>query len=170
MFEPCSLTDEGRRAADEISTRYWEAALADDEAARAECRRRASAAGLEQIATGSRRTVFAVADELVVGSAECVLKIPHELFGYLEHRAEVASWKRMPEEARRHVAPIWERGEGWHLLPRAETDVTSRKILEVWSALSDAVWYCENANWGHNIGRVDGRPVVLDYGRGCFEI
>lgn len=170
MLDPCSLTDEGRRAADAISTRYWEAALADDGAARDECRRRAAAAGLEKIEAGSRRIVFAVADELVVWDAECVLEIPHELFGHLENRAEVASWERMPEAARRHVAPIWEYGEGWHLLPRAETGVTSREVLEVWSALSDAGWYCENANRGHNVGRVDGRPVVLDYGRGCFEI
>lgn len=164
------MTERGRAVAERIADCYVEVDIEREFDSKAECRRLAESEGFELIASGLSRNVFVPDDRLVDGEAACVVKIPTRLLGAYETRREIRYWNRLPEEATRYLAPVWDHGLEWLLMPRAETDLTSEEITRIWSGLSAAGWYCEDANWAHNLGRVNGRPVVLDYGAGCHPL
>lgn len=169
--EPCSLTDRGRELADEIAERFWVPGLREDEAGRRAAWEHAAGHGFEEAMRGSKRTVLRIPDEHVVGDFECVLKVAHTLYGRAENLGEIDSWERMPDASRRYVTPVWEAGDdyGWLLMPWAGGPVSSADVLDVWAGLADAGWVCKNANWGHNLGKLAGRPVITDYGQGCYR-
>lgn len=169
--EPCSLTDRGRELADEIAERFWVPGLRENETGWREAWEYAADHGFEEAVRGSKRTVLTVPDEHVVGDFDCVLKVAYRLYGYAENLGEVDSWERMPEAARQYVVPVWESGgeNGWLLMPWADGPVSSAGVLDVWAGLTDAGWVCRNANWDHNLGKLAGRPVITDYGQGCYR-
>lgn len=108
--------------------------------------------------------------DLPTADRACVLKVPSRLIGSYENRREAIYWRELPGEVCRHLAPVYDEGVEWIPMPEADQDLTSREILELWSSLREAGWACDDAIWHHNLGRADGRPVILDYGAGCREI
>jgi hypothetical protein len=53
-------------------------------------------------------------------------------------------------------------------MPRAETDVTKGDLRELVADLEARGWTGEDAKL-ENVGLIDGRPILLDYGKGNFE-
>lgn len=165
-----SLTDAGRELATELADCYVEVDIDRRFTSKDECRELAGTHGFELVATGLGRDIYRVPADLLTADRSCVLKVPTRLIGSYENRREAIYWRELPGEVRRHLAPVYDEGVEWILMPEADQDLTSREILDLWSSLRRAGWVCEDANWQHNLGRVDGRPVVLDYGAGCREI
>lgn len=165
-----SLTDAGRELAVELADCYVEVDIERKFATKDECREFGVDNGLELLATGLGRDIYLVPPELLTANRECVLKIPSRLMGSYENRREATYWRELPAAVRRHLAPVYDAGIEWLLMPLAEQNLTSAETLGLWSSLTAAGWACKDANWHHNLGRVDGRPVVLDYGAGCRQI
>jgi hypothetical protein len=165
-----SLTGTGRDLAVEIADSYVEADIERRFSSKEECREFAATHGFELLATGLGRDIYRVPVDLLTADRDCVLKIPSRLIGSYENRREALYWRELPAAVRRQLAPVYDDGVEWILMPEADQDLTSGEILELWSSLREAGWACEDANWQHNLGRVDGRPVILDYGAGCHEI
>lgn len=166
------LTDRGRAVADRVADCYVEVSIDRRYHSREECRDLAASLGLDLVAMGVGRDIYAPEPALVAGDGECVLKVPKNLLGAYESMRELTYWRTLPAAVRRYLVPILDHGDDfrWLLMPWAEADLTSAEILELWSALCDAGYAFEDANWAHNLGRVDGRPVVLDYGGGYVEL
>lgn len=165
-----SLTDTGRDLAAELADCYVEVDIERRFSSNDECREFAANHGFDLLATGLGRDIYRVPVDLLTADRACVLKVPSRLIGSYENRREAMYWRELPREVRRHLAPVYDDGVEWTLMPEADQDLTSREILELWSSLREVGWACEDANWQHNLGRVDGRPVILDYGAGCREI
>lgn len=165
-----SLTDAGRDLAVELADCYVEADIEGRFTSKDECRAYAETNGLELLATGLGRDIYRVPPDLLTANRASVCKIPSRLLGSYENRREALYWRELPAEVRRHLAPVYDSGVEWILMPEAEQDLTSDEILSLWSSLREVGWACDDANWEHNLGRVDGQPVILDYGAGCYEV
>lgn len=165
-----SLTDAGRDFAVELADCYVEVDIEGAFSSKAECREYAESNGFELLATGLGRDIFRVPTDVLTVDRPSVLKIPSRLIGSYENRREARYWRELPAAVRRHLAPVYDAGVEWLLMPEADQDLSSGEVLELWSSLRQEGWACEDANWYHNLGRVDGRPVILDYGAGCHEI
>ena len=177
MADEPRLREEGREIADEIAACYWEVEVTGQYDRREECEERAAEAGLRRLDAGTKRTVYAVPDELVAGERSCILKIAHSLLGYYENRGEVSWWSRMPGEAREYFAPVLDHDPGWEgtdhacrwvVMPDADRDLTREERREVWFNLGDVRFVGEDVEDAHQLGRIDGDPVIIDYGRGDF--
>lgn len=171
------MSDRGRGLAARIVECHWEIELERAFDRRDECERIADDAGLERIDSGTKRTAFAVDGDLVDGDAECSLKVAYTPLGYYENRSEIFWWAEMPEAAREYFAPVLDHEPGWRetdhaarwvLMPRAERDLTQDELDEVWYNLGDVGFVGEDVEDAHQLGRIDGAPVIVDYGRGAF--
>lgn len=167
-MEPCSLTKTGREVAEELTHRLWEVELTREFDRRSECEEYAAAHGLRKIGHGAKRAVYALADDLVEGASDPVLKVAYAFTGYYEIRSEGVWWEEMPDRSRDCFTPVWEYGRGWLLTARAETDVTDEDVRELEAALDEVGWIGEDLKPA-NVGKLEGRPVLVDYGKGDFE-
>ena len=165
-----TLTEQGVEIAERIADCYVEVDIERNYDSADDCLAMARSSGFEPIGSGLSRDVFVLDPELVTGDRECVIKIPTRLLGTYENLREVRHWNELPDAVRRHLAPVLDHGLEWIVVPRAEQDLTSAEILSLWADLTDTGWACEDANWAHNLGRIDGRPVILDYGGGFRRI
>lgn len=165
----CTLTDHGRELADRLVECHWQIEVTKSFDERNECEAFAEANGLEKIDRGMKRSIYTVDDELLDGSDDCVLKVAYTLTGWYENRSEVVWWEQMPDEARAHFAPIWDQNPGWNLMPRADTDVSDDEMRRLRARLESVGWAGNDATKEENIGKIDGVPVVLDYGKADFD-
>lgn len=164
------LTDEGRDVVEGVVHCYEEVSYEDGEYDTVDqCRAIAKSDGLEHVASGVGRDVFDVGPEFRTADGDYVLKVARNLVGSHENRREIQTWERIPEAARPFLAPVREHGVGWLVMPKADVGPSTHQIQRLLSGLGEAGWGCDDANEAHNIGVVDGHPVVIDYGMGCFE-
>lgn len=163
-----SLTTDGRGAAEELVRRYREIEVTREFDRRPECRAYASERGLRDIGRGAKRVVYAVPDDLVTGERDCVLKVAYALTGFYEVRSEAVCWADLSAAARDRFAPVWEHARGWLLSARAGTDVTDADVRQLAASLDEVGWTGEDLK-PENVGVLDGRPVLVDYGKGDFE-
>lgn len=171
--ESVALTEEGRQIAEEISHCYVE--MSYDGGAydtKEECRAVAKSRGLEHLGTGVGREIFVLDADLTTGDRECVLKMAYNLEGCYECQREIRSWDRVSDEARRYLAPLLDSDIGWVVMPRAELehDLTPREIETLLGEFHETGWACEDTNEAVNLGKIDGRPVIIDYGMGCYRL
>ncbi len=167
-MEGCTLTDRGREVAWTIADCYVEVDIERRYASKEECVALAADRGFERIASGLSRDIYVPDPEYLTEPADVVVKIPTRLLGAYECRREARTWADAPDEARPFLAPVLDEDIGWELMPRAERELTSAETTWLWAGLSNAGWACEDANWKHNLGLVDGEPKILDYGGGLF--
>jgi ribosomal protein S18 acetylase RimI-like enzyme len=116
--------------------------------------------GLRSIGYGTQREVFEL-------SPDEVLKVeyrPDDSDENLhENEVETLAWERASDEQARYLCPVLAAGDGWIVMRRAEDfDPGSPHDEREWEPLerispTDA---CEL-----NVGRIDGRLVLVDYGR-----
>ena len=165
-----TLTEQGRQIAEEVVHCYEEVSYGGDYDSRDECKAIAQSKGLELLGSGVGRDIYAVGDELVSDGSECVLKLSANLVGCHETTREVRSYERVSDEAREYLAPVLDHDVGWLLMARTSEEVDSHEIQQLLADFHDTGWACEDTNEAHNIGKLDEQPVIIDYGRGCYQL
>lgn len=169
-IENTALTDEGRETVEEFVHCYEEVSYGGEYEEEDECRGIVKSQGFEKVGSGVGRDIFAVPDEYVTGDRDCIVKFARNLVGCHESQREVRSWQRVSDEARRYLVPVLDHDVGWVLMPRAqEEDLSSHEIQELLASFTDTGWACDDTNEAHNLGRLDGDPVIIDYGMGCYQ-
>lgn len=170
QVQSCSLTEEGRAKADGIAHCYVETTYdGGDYDDPDDCRAIAKYEGFEHINSGVGRDAYRIPDEYVDGDYACVIKFPRNLEGGMENQREVRSWQRAPDEVKRHLAPIVDENAGWLVMIHAERDIDAKRIEQVQAEFGNTGWVCEDSNEAHNLGVIDGDPVIIDYGMGVYE-
>ncbi len=169
-MEDVRLTPRGRAVADRVAACHFDVEVERAFDRRDDCEAVATSHGLDVIDAGHKRRAYRLPGRLVDGDRACTLKVAYSLNGYYENRCEVAWWREMPDGARHLFAPVldYDPGYGWVLMPGAERDLTEAERREVEFALGDAGWVGEDVTKPAQYGRVDGDPVVVDYGRADF--
>lgn len=165
-----TLTEEGRRIVESVVHCYEEASYGGDYDTREECMAIARSKGLDHLGSGVGRDIYAVGDELVTGDDECVLKVSANLVGCHESTREIRSYERVSAAAREYLAPILDHDVGWLLMPRAAEGVDAHEIQQLLADFHDTGWACEDSNESSNVGKLEGRPVIIDYGMGCYRL
>ena len=169
--EATTLTEEGRKIAAEVAYCYVEMSYDGGEYdTKQECRAVAKSRGLEQRDTGVGRDIFDVGADLVTGDRDCVLKMAYNLEGCHECQREAQSWERVPDETRQYLSPVLDHDIGWVLMPQAELGLAPDEIETLLGEFHETGWACEDTNEAHNLGKIDDRPVIIDYGMGCYKL
>ena len=168
-FADVSLTEEGREIANEVEYCYVEMSYGGEYETRDQCQAVAKSRGLEMKGAGVGRDIYEIDSELHTGDFQCILKIAKNLVGAFESRREIQTWRDV-EELRPFLTPVLDHGMGWILMPRAEQDLTTHEINDLLSELGETGWGCDDANEAHNLGKIDGEPVIVDYGMGCHRV
>lgn len=170
QFGEVSMTDEGREIADLVEYCYVETSYESGEyETRDQCKAVAKSRGLEFSGAGGGRDIYDIGQEFHTGDRECILKVPKNLVGAFECRREIQTW-RDRAELRPFLAPVLDNGMGWILMPKAERELDTQEINELLSELGETGWECDDANEAHNLGKIDGEPVIIDYGMGCHRV
>ena len=170
QFEDVTMTDEGREIAELVEFCYIEMSYEDGEYdTREECQAVAKSRGLEMVGAGVGRDIFAVDEAYHTGEMNCILKVPKNLVGAFECRREIQTW-RGTKEIRPFLTPVLDHGMGWILMPKAEQELNTQEINDLLSELGETGWSCDDANEAHNLGKIDGEPVIIDYGMGCHHV
>lgn len=165
-----SLTDDGRDALAEVAYCFEEVSYGGDFHDDAECRAIAGVHGFEKLGSGVGRDVYAVPDEFVAGDRRCIVKVARNLVGCHETRREADSWHRVSDDAREYLLPVLETELGWVLMPHAETGLATHEIQHLLADFHATGWACNDTNEAHNLGRLDGDPIIIDYGMGCYRL
>lgn len=169
-IERLSLTDDGHDAIEEVTYCFEEVSYGGEFHDPDECRAIAGVQGFEKLGSGVGRDVYAVPREFVTGDRACIVKVARNLEGCHETRREVDSWHRVSDDAREYLLPVLESELGWVLMPRAERDLASHEIQRLLADFHATGWACDDSNEAHNLGKLDGDPVIIDYGMGCYRL
>lgn len=170
QFEDVSLTEEGREVAELVEYCYVEMSYEGGEyETRDQCQAVAKSRGLEFVGAGVGRDIFDVPEEHHTADFDCILKIPKNLVGAFECRREIQTWRDV-EELRPFLTPVLDHGMGWILMPEVEQELDTQEINDLLSELGETGWGCDDANEAHNLGKLDGEPVIIDYGMGCHHV
>lgn len=170
QFEDVSMTDEGREIAELVEYCYVEMSYEGGEyETREECQAVAKSRGLEFIGAGVGHDIYAMDEEYHTGDMECILKVPKNLVGAFECRREIQT-RRDIEEPRPFLAPEFDNGMAWILMPKAERELNTQEINDLLSELGETGWGCDDANEALNLGKIGGEPVIIDYGIGCRHV
>lgn len=176
-LEECSLSERGRELVEELVDAYVEVVIPEgDYETHEAARERAADHGFELIPEGANRDVFVVPPRLLSGERTCVVKIPRWLPGAYENAKEIENWHTLPDDVRRHLAPVFDYGIGWLIMPYASRDLTKREQRQLRADIRAAGYTIDdldveaNVDVELNYGRVDGVPVVIDYGKGCVAV
>lgn len=164
------LSDKGRSIADRLASCHFDVEVSREFDRRDECENLADGHDLERVDAGHKRVTYDLPGDLVDGGRACSLKVAYALPGRYENRCEVWWWQRMPDDARHLFAPVLDHADdhGWVVMPAADRDVTPAERRDVVFGLGDAGWEGEDVERAAQYGRIDGEPVIVDYGRGDF--
>lgn len=163
----CRATVEGRRVMDEISMRLQGLSEAYGEFLSVNDAEKEY--NLDIIDKGSSRIVINPNDGWVSGRTECIAKIQwDETFD--QNSSEISKWEEMNGRKAALVAPILDHSKRnfWLIMPKAELtwgidpDV-AKEILNDLSRKMRQVGLTSGDVRRANIGRVEGRDVVIDY-------
>lgn len=100
----------------------------------------------------------------------CIVKVPHTNDGLIDNKTEAETYKALPDAVKDHFAPVEDVDPDgrWVIMPFVERATKrGRDILA--EALRQDIEKkgvrCTDIR-GENVGRLEGRPVVFDYGFG----
>jgi hypothetical protein len=165
----CEATREGARMMDEIARRYQGEMLRPDEEILT-IQETEEQYPVDIIGTGKTRVVIDMPDSWHTGTTDCIAKIqwdPH----YHQTSGEIGIWENANGSTAALLAPILDHSEmrQWLIMPRAEryTDITIKEAGRISDKLRDLLrdqGYQASDIRRANVGRIEGRDVVIDYG------
>lgn len=137
--------------------------LADCFASRpkADCIDECESEGLIHLGSGTSREVFEIPGE------NRIVKF-HRGNPY-QNRNEVSAWENAPADLKEVLLPVERYADdyGWLVMPKADSvPGTPPQIREIYDAVRPSEWNCKDKN-PENLGRYQGRIVLIDYGAGC---
>jgi len=165
----CEATREGANKMNEIARRYQAENLRPDEALLTIDDSKEEY-GLDVIGTGKTRVVINLPPAWHTGTTDCIAKIQWDPTRHQTAR-EIDIWENANGRTAALLAPILDRSElkQWLIMPEAEmyTDLTVRESGRIADKLRDKLQdqgYQASDIRRANIGRIDGRDVIIDYG------
>jgi len=165
----CEVTREGARRMDEIARRYQGINLRPDEEVLT-IDESIEEYDLSYIGSGKTRVVINVPPEWMNGRGDCIAKIQWDP-NYHQTAQEIDIWENANGRAAALLAPVVDRSEmkQWLLMPRAErytglsVKEAGRISRQLREGLQDEGYQASDIRRA-NVGRIDGRDVVIDYG------
>lgn len=165
----CEATREGAREMNEIARRYQARRLRPDEEPLV-IHDTEEEYGAEIISSGDARVVVDMPEHWHTGDGNCIAKIQWDP-NYQQTANEIHIWNNANGRVGGLLAPVLDHSEmsQWLIMPEAElhTGLTSKELGDMVRKLRK-----ELRNLGvkvqdvrrANVGRVEGRDVVIDYG------
>jgi len=165
----CEATREGARMMDELARRYQGLHLREDQEP-ISIQDSEDEYPIEVIGSGQTRVVIYMPDEWYTGTGDCIAKIqwdPH----HRQNSREIDIWDNANGRMAGLLAPIldWSEMDQWLIMPEAETyrSLNAKEagdiVRSLESKLKDMGVRTTDIRRG-NIGRIEGRDVVIDYG------
>lgn len=165
----CQATREGARKMEEIARRYQGERLRPDEDILT-IQQSEEEYNLDIIGSGKTRVAINLPESWSTGTTDCIAKIQWDPTRHQTAR-EIDIWENASGRTAALLAPILDRGEmkQWLIMPRAEryTQLTVREAKRIAKTLRTKLQdqgYRASDIREANIGRIDGRDVVIDYG------
>lgn len=125
---------------------------------------------MELVGQGHARLVVVPPDDWVTGSTECIAKLQWSPSS-LQNRQEIHIWTNVNGRQAALLAPVldYDMSGSWLLMPKAETswDIPMNELLDMESEMRSelrARGFSTHDIDLRNIGRVEGRDVMIDYG------
>ncbi len=124
--------------------------------------------GANFIGRGNFREAYAFRQK----GQDCVVKVSNSMQHRKHNQIEEETWKGAPSKFRPLLTPVTDADPAgqWLVMPRAkvnELDMMERSAIGVGieAAMGMEGWECPDLHTG-NVGKLDGKPVAIDYGFG----
>lgn len=171
----CRMTSKGKDLADEINRRFLEAEEGQSYKEELSISKVPQEYGGELLGSGISRMAYDPPEDWTTGSSDCILKIQWDSFGN-QNANEIALWQNANGRQAAILNPVLEYGgmRGWLLVPKAEsyTNVPIADLKEMVKTLRrtarDVGFVTDDVRMA-NVGRVEGRDVITDYGTLAFK-
>lgn len=166
----CEATKEGARRMTEIAQRFQGLSQPHFDEEYLTINEAKEEYGLEVISSGQARVVIELPEEWGTGHTDCIAKIqwdPH----YQQTHAEIEMWQNVNGRQAALLAPLldWSVTYEWLIMPRATMydDLTAKEAGNIVRTLRRKlrdVGLSGTDIRRANVGRIEGRDVVIDYG------
>lgn len=166
----CEATSEGNRKMNEIARRYQGRGMREDEEYLT-IQDSEEEYGLDIIGSGKTRVVINMPERWTTGETDCIAKIQWDPT-YHQTDKEIWVWENANGKQAALLAPLldWSEMSNWLMMPKAEryTGISQKEIGRMVRGLRNRlgeVGFRAQDIRRANVGRVDGRDVVIDYGQ-----
>jgi len=164
----CEATRTGERQMNELARRYQARRLRPDEEP-LEIQKTEEQYGAEVLGSGQSRVVIDMPDKWHSGTSDCIAKIQWSPV-YQQTAQEIDVWQNANGRVGALLAPLldWSEMKQWAIMPRAElytslsAKVTGDIVRELRNELRNLRVQTTDLR-RENVGRVEGRDVVIDY-------
>lgn len=118
-------------------------------------------AGAKYIHRGAYRDVW--------GWDDCIVKVPNSVRSRVDNLIEADIWKYGPDKLKQYLAPVddTDAGATYVTMPEADTDIGHIKLIGISLMLGDDLkkvgYACADVT-PQNVGLLNGKPVLFDYG------
>lgn len=166
----CGATKTGARKMDEIANRFQGRGMYREDEEYLTIQDAEDEYNLDIIGSGQTRVVINLPDGWSYGDTDCVAKIQWDP-NYHQTSAEIHIWENAGGRVGALLAPVLDYSEfkNWLIMPRAEmyTDLTIKETGKIVKKLRRKLRNLDVKSSDirrANVGRIEGRDVVIDYG------